>query len=62
MGDTGRGPWHVARYLHDQSVTVVGIDLFDAGVRREHVRPPLSAGPRRDGLSMTSLSHFLLIM
>lgn len=27
VGDIGCGPGHVARYLHDQGVTVVGIDL-----------------------------------
>jgi SAM-dependent methyltransferase len=33
VADIGCGPGHVARYLHDQGVTVVGIDLSPAMVR-----------------------------
>jgi SAM-dependent methyltransferase len=33
VADIGCGPGHVARYLHDQGVTIVGIDLSPAMVR-----------------------------
>jgi SAM-dependent methyltransferase len=33
VADLGCGPGHVARYLHDQGVTVVGIDLSPAMIR-----------------------------
>lgn len=33
VADIGCGPGHVARYLHDQGVTVVGIDLLPAMIK-----------------------------
>ena len=33
VADIGCGPGHVARYLHDQGVTIVGIDLSPAMIR-----------------------------
>jgi SAM-dependent methyltransferase len=33
VADLGCGPGHVARYLHDQGVTIFGIDLSPAMVR-----------------------------
>jgi SAM-dependent methyltransferase len=43
VADLGCGPGHVARYLHDQGATVLGIDLSPEMIRwATRLNPPLS--------------------
>jgi SAM-dependent methyltransferase len=40
VGDLGCGPGHVARYLHERGVHVIGIDLSPAMVQRARILNP----------------------
>ena len=51
VADVGCGPGHVAQYLHDQGVTVVGIDLSPEMIRcaaRLHPHLEFTVGDMRD--------------